>query len=167
MELRETGPQQAILDPRQDPVSGELVERHPSPEGGARRHHPRPHHHVGLAGENRHRQLLELFRRVLSVAVKQHHGIKTVIYGVLVADLLVAAIALVDRIEKDLDVPLGVPALVLHPDLECPILRRVVDDQDAGVVLPHRLGNTVEDRREGTVGVVGDDEDEEALFAHH
>ena len=60
-----------------------------------------PKHRVGLAVAQRAEQVGQAFRRVLAVAVEQRDEIEAVLDRVVVADLLVAAVALVDRIEED------------------------------------------------------------------
>jgi hypothetical protein len=57
---------------------------------------------------------------------------------------------------------LGVRLLVFAAERECAVLRRVVDDQDLAVVVVADLGrDALQHGRQGRLGVVGDDEDEQ------
>ena len=98
--------------------------------------HPRPEHRVGLAVAQRPHQIGQALRRVLPVAVHQRDEVEAVLDGEVVADLLVAAVALVDRVEEHVQrerqraCALRVAAL-----LERAVLRRIVEHQHFDVVL--------------------------------
>ena len=101
--------------------------------------------------------------RVLPVAVDQRDEIEAALDGEVVADLLVAAVALVDRVEEDVQRKRQRPFALHHARLlEGAILRRVVEHQHFDVVLlAERVRHAGEDLADGLLRVVGDDEDEE------
>jgi hypothetical protein len=100
MELAQRRAQHAVLKSAQDPVADELVERHAPPKGTALFEHARAEHRVGLAVAQRTHEVREALGRVLAVAVNQRDEVEVLLDGEVVADLLVAAVPLVDRVEQ-------------------------------------------------------------------
>ena len=124
MELAQRAAEDAVLEPGEDPVADELVEGHPAPQGRTRRQHARAEHGVGLALEERLDEVGQALRRVLPVAVDERHEVEAPLDRVVVADLLVAAVALVQRVEEHVQLQRqGAVALELAAALERPILR--------------------------------------------
>ncbi len=63
--------------------------------------HARPEHRIGRSIEQRRDQRRDALRRVLPIAVQQHHRIEVVADGVLIPELLVPTIALVLTVVED------------------------------------------------------------------
>ena len=92
------------------------------------------------------------------------HEVESLANGVAVADLLVAAVALVVFVSQHRHADLAVLDLVHTADLERPIARCVIDDEDLAIVLiEDRGGDPFQDPPQGRLGVIGDHEDQEAL----
>src|SRR5579862_518629 len=95
----------------------------------------------------------------------ERHDVKAILNGIVEADLLVAAITLADRVEED---GYGKGAAIL---LRCArpgeglVARAVINDQNFRVVLGERGRNAGHDLLDGTLGVIGNNEDENALAA--
>ena len=159
-------PQQQILDAAEDAVAHELVERHAALDRAEPGHHPAAEDGVGASVAQRCDQIGQLLGRVLAVAVHHRDEVEPLADGEGVADLLVAAVALVVFVPQDRHGDLRMRATVGPPDLVGAIARGVVDDQDfAVVVAENRPRDALEDRRQRVLGVVGDDEDEQSWLA--
>ena len=101
MELAERCAQHdPVLEPAQDAIADELVERHAAAQGAALLEHARSEHGIGFAVAQRPHEIGKAFRRVLAVAVHERDEVEAAFDGEVVADLLVAAVALVDRVEQ-------------------------------------------------------------------
>ncbi len=164
VELAERGAQHPVLEPGQDAVADELVERHAAAARAALFEHPRAEDGVGSPLAQRTHEIGQALGRVLAVAVHQRHEVEAVLNREVVADLLVAAVALVDRVEEHVQRKRQ-RALPMHPAraLEGPILRRVVEHQHLDVVLVgERARHAREHLADRLLRVVGDDEDEQA-----
>ena len=106
----------------------------PPLRAGAARHHPRSEHGIGLAGEQRLQQVREALRRVLAVAMDQRHIVEPMLDGEVIADLLVAAVPLIVRIDQHVageGQRLGLLQLVRA--LERGIVRGIVNHQHLDV----------------------------------
>ena len=73
-------------------------------------HHARPENGLGFARDQRREQIGQTFRRVLAVAVDERDEIETVLNGIAITELLIAAVALVLGVAQDRDLQ---PAVVL------------------------------------------------------
>src|SRR5438093_12470478 len=93
----------------------------------------------------------------------ERDDIEAVIDGVAVAKLLIAPVALVFRSAKNSDFESGMRLLVAQAIQKSLIFRGVVDDQDLDAVLVERGGNAAEHFLDRCLGVVSDDEDQDAL----
>ncbi len=103
VELAEVRPEQLVLEAAQDLVPDELVERHAAAEGASLGHHPGAEHGVGLAVAERAYEIGEALRRVLPVAVDERDVVEALLDRVVEPELLVAAVALVHRVEEDVE----------------------------------------------------------------
>ena len=135
VELGEPGAQQRVLHSGEESVADVLVERHPPAQRAERRHHPAAEHRVGAALLQRREQPRHLLGRVLAVAVEQDDDVEPALDRERVADLLVAAVALVQLVAQHGHPDLGVRLLVLAAQRVRPVFRRVVDDEDLAVVV--------------------------------
>jgi len=163
MELGELGAEHGVLERGEDPVADELVERHPALERAEAGHHPAAEHCVGGSLEQGLEETGELLGRVLPIAVDHRHHVEALGDGVGVADLLVSPVTLVVGVAKDGEGQLGVRLLVGLTDVEGPIARGVIDDEDLAIpVVEHRPGDPVQHLGERRLCLVGDDEDEES-----
>ncbi len=95
VKLRQARPEHPVLNRRQNLVADILVERHAPLEGAEPVHHPAAEDSVGTAGPERLEQAGQLLRSVLPVAVHHRDEVELIRDRVRVADLLVAAVALV------------------------------------------------------------------------
>ena len=130
------------------------------------RHHPAAEDRVGLAVAQRGQQLRHLLRRVLAVAVQQDDEVEPALDRERVADLLVAAVALVELVAQHRHPDLGVGLLVLASERVGPVFRRVVDDQDLAVVVVADLGrDAIQHGRQRRLGEVRDDEHKQPRLA--
>ena len=165
MEFAEARLQDAVLIPGEDLVADEFVERHPTPERVFPHEHPRAEDDVGLVARERCDHVGEHLGRVLAVAVDEHDDVKAVLDRVVVAELLVAAVALVHGIREDGErMPVGARLPQPLGERKGSIGRAVVDDQHFRRVAGQRRDalKHAEDRR---FGVIGDDEDQDARRA--
>ena len=89
--------------------------------------------------------------------------VEAVIDGVAIAEFLVPAVALVFRGAKNGDLERRMRLLVAQAIEKSLISRRVVDDQDLDTVLVKRGGNAAEHLLDRCLGVVSDDEDQDAV----
>jgi hypothetical protein len=160
VELRQARTQHPVLEPGEDLVADELVERHAAAPRRAGDQHPRAEHRVSGAIKERPEQVGDAFRGVLAVPVQQHHEVEPVADRVGVAEFLVAAVALVAGVVEDRD---GVPDLLGREQahLEGAVPRAVVDDEHLGVQLPDARGNALQHAAQGRLGLVRDDEDQQ------
>ena len=154
-------PSRRFCDRRQHLVAGPLVSRHPaaarrttSCEAAAER---------GATVDGEAGQRPDVLRRVLPVAVDHHDDVEAVVDGVSVAQLLVAAIALVDGVDEDrpavADAQVGERRASGHRGL---IGRCVVDDEDVDVELVVEVGwHPPDDVSDVPFGLVRRDEDEQ------
>ena len=69
-------PSSAVLDPREDPVADELVQRHAARARAARLEHPRAEDGIRFAVEQRLDEIGEALRRVLAVSVQERDEIE-------------------------------------------------------------------------------------------
>ena len=120
-----------------------------------------------LALAQRLGQGAEHLGRVLAVAVQQRHEVEAVLDRVMVADLLVAAIALVHRVvehghlEGDVSLP---DADRLR---EGRILGTVVDDQDFDIIRIKQVDRDAPHHFiDGALGEIGDDENKKTQFRY-
>ena len=163
VKLAQPGAEQQVLEAGEDLVAHELVQRHAAAQGAAPVEHARAEHRLGLAARQYRHQVGQTLGRVLAVAVHQRHPVETVLDGVMEADLLVAAVALVDRVEQhrqlEGDDP---PAVGQFAAEEGVVLGGVVDDEHLHLVPLRQAGRyPPEHVLDGPFRVVGDDEDEQ------
>ena len=92
-----------VLEIRQDLVAHPFVERHAAVERILLVDHARAEDRIGVFVDERLEQDGQLFRRVLAVAMDQGDDVEAVVDRVAVAELLVAAVALVLRRAQDRD----------------------------------------------------------------
>ena len=93
----------------------------------------------------------------------QSDDVETIVDGIAVAEFLVAAVALVFRGAKNVDLECGMRLLIAQTIHESLISRRVVDDQDLDAVLMERGGNAAEHFLDRRFRVVSDNEDQDAV----
>jgi len=74
--LRQRGADQRVLHPGEDPIADELVPGHAAAPRRPRLEHPGAEHDVALVPLERADEVLEPLRRVLPVAVQQHHDVE-------------------------------------------------------------------------------------------
>ncbi len=142
MEFGEVGAEEVVLYFGEDLVPQVFIQRHAAAQGIAGCGHAGAEHGVGFAGEQRLEQIGQTLRRVLPISVHQGYDVKTFLDGVVKADFLVAAIALVDRVEEDRQ---GKAAVFHFASLmEGLVLRGIVDDQDFGMVLGQRFRDALD-----------------------
>ena len=169
VEFRQRGPEQAVLAGGQDPVADEFIGRHAAGAGGALGHHARPEHRIGFPRRGRSDQVRQAFRCILAVAMDQRDDVKALPDGEIEPDLLVAAIALVDRIVEHMDREAAVArGAVAHGRPEGVIMGLVVDDQDFDIIgVAQTVGDPVEHRFDRLLCVVSYDEDQQPGAARH
>ena len=165
MKLREPGAEHPVLEIGQDLVADPFVERHAAGAGGAFVDHARTEDGFGFAVDQRPEEGGKFFRRVLAIAMDERDDVEAVIDGVAVAELLVAAVALVLRGAQDGDLKSRMFLLVTQPVEESPVARGIVDDQHLDAVLVQRGRDAAEHFLDRRLRVVGDDEDEDAFPA--
>ena len=83
--------------------------------------------------DKRGEQVRQFLRRILAVAMDQGDEVEAVVDSVPVAELLVAAVALVDRGAQDGDLEALDGLLMRHAGGESVVLRRIVDDENLDV----------------------------------
>ena len=147
-----------VLGAGQDPVADVLVQRHPAAAGPARVEHARAEHRIDAIVGERRQEIGHLLRRVLTVAVQQDHDVPTVIDGVAVPGLLVAAVAEVGLVPHDRQRDVGTVGDVLVGDVERRIARVVVHHEHFDQFAAQRRRDAVEHPAQRRLGVVGDDE---------
>ena len=89
--------------------------------------------------------------------------VEALLDGVVKADLLIAAVALVDRVEQNRHGKRHVGEFA--GAFKGVVRGGIVDNQDMGVVPRQGRVDAPEDVLDGRLGVVGDDEDEDALHS--
>ena len=100
--------------------------------------------------------------------MQQRHEIEALLDGVVIADLLVAAVALVHRIVEHSHLE-GDFRMAANPDPfgERRILGTVVDDQDFNIVRVEQVrGDATHHFLDGTLGEIGDDENKKARLRY-
>ena len=163
VELAQSGAEQQVLEAGEDLVAHELVQRHAAAQGPAPVEHARAEHRLRLAAGQHRDQLGQTLGRVLAVAVHQRHPVEAVFDGVVESDLLVAAVALVDRVEQHGQLEgHDPPAVGQFAAQEGVVPGGVVDDEHLHLVARRQIrGDPPEHVLDGPLGVVGDDEDEQ------
>jgi hypothetical protein len=159
MELGEPGAQRRILDARQDPVAQPLVHRHAATPCGAGRHHPRAEDRVALAPLERSDDLRQALRRVLAVAVQEHHDVQPALNGRAIPGLLVATVAEVPQMPDDRRRRRVVGCSPAHGDVHGVVHAGVVEDQDLVDPGPEVDRDAVQRGGEGRLRVVRHDQD--------
>ena len=101
MKFGEIGVEQAVLDGGEDLVADVFVERHTAAQCIPALGHAGAEDGVGLACEERQKEIGQPLRGILPVAMDERNDVETLFDRVVKADLLVAAVALVDGVEKD------------------------------------------------------------------
>ena len=79
MKLAERRAEHAVLEPAQNSVADELVQRHAAAARAAFLEHPRSEHCVGAALAQRPDEIRKTLRRVLAVAVDQRDEIEAAV----------------------------------------------------------------------------------------
>src|SRR5438552_818230 len=101
MEFRKPGPEQSILERRENAVADELVERHSTLEGIGPWDHARAEDNISFADAQWFNEGWQHFRSILSVAVQKRDEVEAFYDRIMEADLLIAPISLIDRIVQD------------------------------------------------------------------
>ena len=164
VKLAELRAEQRVLKLREHLIADPFVERHPAFERVGFVDHPRAKHGVRFLSQKWFYQLRQLLRRVLPVAVDERHDVESVIDRVAVAEFLIAAVALIFRVAQHHDLERPALPLALQPGVKSGVLAEVVDDQHFHIGHAEFGGDAVEDALDGFLGVVGDDENEQAFF---
>ena len=165
--LAEADPGDHVLGAGEDAVADELVQRHPTAASAARIEHARPEHGVDVpvVGERR-QQVGHLLGRVLTVAVEEDDDVPTVVDGVAVPGLLVAAVAEVGIVPHDRERDVGAVGDVIVSDVERRIARVVVHHEHFDQFAAQRRRDAVEHPPQRRLGVVGDDEHTDLRSLH-
>ena len=95
--------------------------------------------------------------------MNERHHVESVVDGVAVSQLLIAAISLVFRRAKNGDLEIADPILPLQPRFKRRILRRVINYQHFDLPPVQLRRDAVQDALNGFLGVVGDDENEDTF----
>ncbi len=103
-----------VLEGGEHLVAHPFVERHAAVERVLLVDHARTEDGVGVLFDERLEEDGQLFRRVLAVAVDEGDDVEALLDGVAVAELLVAAVALVHRIAQDGDLEIAEAVLALE-----------------------------------------------------
>jgi len=162
VEFAELGTECGVLEPRQDPVAQELVERHAPLAGGPLDHGPGPEDGVRLAPEQGLEQVGHRLGGVLAVPVEHDHDVQPVLDGQVVAGLLVAPVPQVPGLADQGDRELG-HLLVSETDQVGRVLAVVVGDHHLLDVVADLGGDAVEGLGQRGRGVVRHHEDTDAL----
>src|SRR5881392_4149794 len=101
MEFTQRRMQKKVLAPRQDPVADELVEGHPAAARAAFFQHPRTEDCIRRSVSKWEDEIRKTFGRILTIAVKKRDEIETTFDREMKTNLLVPAVTLIHRIEKN------------------------------------------------------------------
>ena len=165
VELGERGAEDEILVGGESFITDPLVERHAALAGVAGGQHARAEDDVGGAVGERRKEIGQHLGGVLSVAVEEGDVVEALFDGVVVAEFLVAAVALVHGVREDGEfVAVGAEAAEFVREGVGGVAGAVVDDEDLGFVAGQG-GDAAEHLHDRRLGVVGDDEDEGARRA--
>ena len=164
VEFGEVEIERAVFEEGEDLVSGVFVEGHAPLESAAEiLHHAGAEDCVRIASDQGMVHVGQDFGGILAITVKEDDDVETALHEILVAENLIAAVALVFVVFEDLEFGVGVELFVAEREGEGIVLAGVVKDHDLFDVLPNGIGDAAEDLRESGGGVVGDDEDADAL----
>jgi hypothetical protein len=148
-----------VFEKGEDLVSDVLVKRHAAPKWAAEVfHHPGAEDSIGFASDKGMVHVGEDFRGVLSVTMEQDDDVEAAFHEVLIAQDLIAAIALVLFVLKDMEFGVGIELLVAKGEGEGFVLAGIVEDDDLFDILPDDIGDTAEDFGESGSGVVSNDQ---------
>ena len=167
MKLGQVGSKHRILEPRQDLVAHVLVLGHAALQRRALGHHAAAKDRVGRRGLKRGHHVRQLLRRILPVAVQQHHHVHAVVDGHAVTRLLVAAIAQVSGLAHHGDREVIAGLAVAQPNQVGVVGTEIITDVhllDAG---PEPLRDAIEHLAKGGCRVVGDNQDADAQVVAH
>ena len=165
VELGERGAEDEILVGGEGFITDPLIEGHAALAGVAGGQHARAQHDVGGAVGERRKEIGQHLGGVLSVAVEEGDVVEALFDGVVVAEFLVAAVALVHGVREDGEfVAVGAEAAEFVREGVGGVAGAVVDDEDLGFVAGQG-GDAAEHLHDRRLGVVGDDEDEGARRA--
>src|SRR5439155_19730418 len=96
VELREAGAEEEVLDPREDPVTDELVEGHSAAQSREPVHHATPEDGVRHPLPQRPHEAWKNLGGVLPVAVEHGDEVEALGYRIRVADLLIASVPAIE-----------------------------------------------------------------------
>ena len=153
------------MDGGQQLVSRVFIKGHPLLEGAPRDHHARPENRISFPGKDRRRQLCQALRSVLPVAMEQSHGVETFFDGVMEANLLISAIALLGRVVEHGQRKTLALAARQSRFFEGLVLRRIVNDQDFAIVRGERGRYAGNHMLDGSRSIVGNDNDQQTFSA--
>lgn len=160
VELAHVHAGKGILDPGEEDVGDELVLGHAAGEGVAAVYHARADDDVGILLDEGTEHIGEELGGVLSIAMEHDDGVETVVDGILVAELLIAAVAAIGAVAEDLELVIGVG--VGEGLAGGFVSGAVVDDVDDLDGAPDVIGNAREGFLNEEFGVVGNDENAES-----
>ena len=163
VQLAEARADQAVLRPGEDPVAGEFVEGHAALERAPFRQEAAAIHGVRAGGAGVFRQQVrQKLRRVLPVAVQQHDDVEALGECVVVAEALVAAVALVVRGLENFQRRAG--PLGRHRLLHGAVAGAVIDDKHLGELAADPVRDAPQHLVDVALGVVTNDEDGDAIL---
>jgi hypothetical protein len=165
VELVQAHAGEAVLQAGQHDVAEELVARHAALERVGLVDHARAQDHVGAVVDERGEHLGEDFGGILAIGMQHDDDIHAAVDGVLEADLLVAAIALVGPVAQHMQ--LGIGGLEADGLLDGVVGAAVVDDKRFLDLRPGVRGNAGQGLRNMALRVVGDDEDADFGMSGH
>ena len=94
VKLREVEAQQPIFEDGKNSVADVFIQRHAALERAAvGLHHARAEDRIGLAASRSGVQMRQNLRRVLPVAMQQHHDVEALFDEIAISGLLVSAVA--------------------------------------------------------------------------
>ena len=159
VELGEVAAEHPVLDRGQHLVADPLVNRHAAAQRLPALDHPRRDQRVRLPQLSWRHDLRQILGRVLPVPVKEDDVVVALLDRVQIAELLVAAVAPVERRAQHGHVVEAQPLSGRARGLEGEIARRVVDHEDLGEEVAKLQRDPLEDALDEVLRLEGDDED--------
>ena len=168
MEFAKVRPKQTVLSPRQNLVAEELVNRHAAAQSTGRSQHARAENCRSLTTFQRFQKIRQTLRRILPVSMHKRYEIISMFNREMIAQLLVPAIPLVNRIKKRVDLERNVrmfgKAIAVF---ERPVFRRIVNDENVNLIaISQRSRDSVHHVGYRGFRLVSDDKDEASAFWH-
>src|SRR6185369_13155327 len=166
VEFRETHPCNPVFQPRENLVADEFVFRHSACEWIATIGHAGAKHHVSLISFERREQFRQYFGRILSIGVKHHDDVEPTGDCIFVSGFLVSTVAKVFRVSVNGELLDRLGVFVSDRGVIGVIGRAIVEEEYLVDLVPDLLRNAIERPIEFVYGVVGNDENADALLAH-